>query len=104
MRKKIITIALVFIATGAIGVWYYVFEYSKTHHRNVESEDATVITAALIVKDYEANEKTANASFLNKAVELKGVILKKAKDQAGNTTVTLKSGDPFANIFCTLKP
>lgn len=104
MRKKILTIGMVFIAIGAFGGWYYIFQYSKTHHRDVTSETATIITASQIVKDFETNETTANTNFLNKAIELKGVVLKKDRDQAGNTTVTLKSGDPLANIFCTLKP
>ncbi len=103
MRKKILAIIAVVIIIGAVGVWYYVFQYSKTHHRDVVNEDATIITAAQIVKDYQTNEKAANAAYLDKAIQLKGVILKRDKDQAGNATLTLKSNDPFANIFCTLK-
>jgi hypothetical protein len=104
MKKKIILIALTFVFTSVLGVWYYVFQYSKTHHRNVESEDAVIITAAKIVKDYQTNETAANNNYLNKAVEVKGEVLKENKDQAGNMTVTIKSGDAFSNIFCTLKP
>ncbi len=104
MKLKVIVIAFVLVFFSCFGVWYYVFRYSKTHHRNVESEDAIAVTAAQIVKDYKKNESAANAIYLNKAVQIKGIVLKKDKDQAGNTTVTLKSGDPFANVFCTLKP
>ncbi|MFB9842377.1 OB-fold protein [Mucilaginibacter ginsenosidivorans] len=104
MWKKIIFGVIAAIFVVAASGWYYVFEYSETHHRSVENEKATVVTATRIVKDFEANEASANARYLDKAIEVKGVILKKEKDQAGNTTITLKSGDPFANIFCTLKP
>jgi hypothetical protein len=103
MKKKIILIVFAFVFTIAFGTWYYVFQYSKTHHRNVESEDAVIITAAKIVKDYQTNERVANNYYLNKAVEVRGEVLKKNKDQAGNTTVTIKSGDAFSNIFCTFK-
>jgi hypothetical protein len=103
MKKKILISALGIVFIGAFGVWFYVFQYSKTHHRNVESEDATIVTAAKIVKDFQTNEPSADKSYLNKAIEVKGIILKKDKDQSGNTTLTIKSGDAFANIFCTLK-
>lgn len=103
MWKKIIFGAIALVLVVATSGWYYVFEYSKTHHRNVENEEAVVVTASQIVKEYESNEKSANTKYLNKAIEVKGVVEKKEKDQAGNTTLTLKSGDQFSNIFCTLK-
>ncbi|MBS1526809.1 MAG: hypothetical protein JST19_14230 [Bacteroidetes bacterium] len=103
MKKILLSAGALFLLV-ALGGWYYVFQYSKTHHRDVANEDAVVVSAARIVKDYEANEKTANARYLNKAIEIKGVVLKREKDQAGDMTLTLKSGDPFANVFCTLKP
>ncbi|HVW13785.1 MAG TPA: hypothetical protein VHB54_08190 [Mucilaginibacter sp.] len=103
MKKILLGLAALFLVVLS-GGWYYVFQYSKTHHRNVADENALVVSAARIVKDYEANEKSANARYLNKAIEIKGVVLKKEKDQAGDITLTLKSGDPFANVFCTLKP
>lgn len=104
MWKKILMGVAALVVVLATSGWYYVFEYSKTHHRNVEYEKAMVVTAAQLVKDYQANEPAANAKYLNKAIEVSGVILKKDKDQSGNTTLTLKSGDAFSNIFCTLKP
>ncbi len=104
MRNKILMSVLALAVTGAFGVWYYVFQYSKTHHRSVESEEATYITASQIVKDFETNENAADAKYLNKAIELKGTILKKDRDQSGNTTILLKSGDQLSNVFCTLKP
>jgi hypothetical protein len=104
MKKKAIWILVIVFLLGSVNIWYYVFQYSKTHHRNVADEVALMVTSAQIVKDFQSNEKTANSKYLNKAIEVKGVMLKEEKDQSGNTTLTLKSGDPFANIFCTLKP
>lgn len=103
MKKKIVLILLALCFTAAVGVWYYVFRYSKTHHRDVESENAIAITAGQLVKDYQANESRANAHYLNKVIQIKGDIIKQGKDQAGNYTVTLKSNDPFSGVLCTLK-
>ncbi|CAN5535416.1 hypothetical protein BH09BAC6_BH09BAC6_19260 [soil metagenome] len=104
MKKKIAGIALIILFAGAIGTWYYVFRYAKTHHRDVENETAIETTAGKLVRDFQTNETEANKIYLQKVIQIKGEVLKTDKDQVGNVTVTLKSGDPFSNIFCTLKP
>ncbi len=103
MKRKIFIGAGLLIVLVLFSGWYYVFQYSATHHRSVDDETAINVSAVQLVKEYQANEHAANAKYLNKAVEIKGVIAKKDKDQAGNVTLTLKSGDPFAGVFCTLK-
>jgi hypothetical protein len=104
MKRKIVWGVVIVFLLGLVNVWYYVFQYSKTHHRNVADEVALNVTSAQIVKDFQSNEKGANAKYLNKAIEVRGVLLQDEKDQSGNITLTLKSGDPFSNIFCTLRP
>lgn len=103
MKKRIIFGVLVIIAVNVAGGLYYVFQYSKIHHRDAATEQAIVIPATQLVNDFQANEKSANLKYLNKVVQISGTVLKQGKDQAKNTTLTIKSGDPFANIFCTLK-
>ncbi|HVV55201.1 MAG TPA: hypothetical protein VHC47_07755 [Mucilaginibacter sp.] len=103
MKKILLGAAALFLIIMS-GAWYYVFQYSKTHHRDVANENALWVSAAQIVKDYQANEQAANAKYLNKAIGIQGVVLKRGKDQAGDITLTLKSGDPFVSVFCTLKP
>jgi len=104
MKKKLQILIPTIILLSAFVVWFYVFQYSKTHHRNVQSEVSINVSAIQLVREYEANEKVANGKYLNKAIEIKGEVLKWGKDQSGNKTVTLKTGDAFANVFCTFKP
>jgi hypothetical protein len=104
MKKRIIWGLVVVVVLGAVNIWYYAFQYSKTHHRDVANEMGMLVTSAQLVKDFQSNEKAANLKYLNKAIEVKGELLQENKDQSGNITLTLKSGDPFSNIFCTLKP
>ena len=66
-------------------------------------EKGIQITAAALVKAYQENESNANTLYLDKTIEIKGEIVETKSDQAGNTTLTLKSDDAFASIFCTLK-
>lgn len=100
MTKLIYAIAVV--AITALGGYYYVFVYSKTHHRNVQSEKGIVIQADSLSAAYQANEKNANALYLNKAVEISGTIVSIDKNQEGKITLIIGSADSFSNVSVTL--
>lgn len=104
MKKQKIFIGLITVVLLAVAaVWFFVF-YAPTHFkRDVADEKGIQITAAALVKAYQANEPNANTMYLDKPIEIKGEIGETKLDQAGNTTLTLKSDDPFASVFCTLK-
>lgn len=103
MKKKIIIGALIAVILGVIGVWFFVF-YAPTHFkRDVADEKGIQLTASALVKAYQENESNANALYLDKPLEIKGEISETKVDQVGNTTLTLKSEDAFASVFCTLK-
>lgn len=104
MVRKIILVFSIFMIIAAGATWYYVFEYSKNHHRDVVTEDAIVVSADKLTKDFLTNETTGNSRYLNKAVLVNGVVLSRNKDQAGQITVTLKGTDAMTSVLCTLKP
>jgi hypothetical protein len=100
MTKLIYAIAVV--AITALGGYYYVFVYSKTHHRNVQSEKGIVIQADSLSAAYQADEKNANALYLNKAVEISGTIVSIDKNQEGKITLIIGRADSFSNVSVTL--
>ena len=100
MTKLIYAIAIV--AITALGGYYYVFVYSKTHHRNVQSEKGIVIQADSLSAAYQADEKNANALYLNKAVEISGTIVSIDKNQEGKITLIIGRADSFSNVSVTL--
>jgi hypothetical protein len=100
MTKLIYAIAVV--AITALGGYYYVFIYSKTHHRNVQSEKGITIIADSLSAQFKANEKTANALYLNKAVTVSGTIVSIDKNQEGKITIILGRADSFSNVSVTL--
>jgi hypothetical protein len=103
MRKMIKLIyAIAVVAITALGGYYYVFVYSKTHHRNVQSEKGLVIQADSLSAAYQANEKNANALYLNKAVEVSGTIVSIDKNQEGKIIIILGRSDSFSNVSVTL--
>jgi hypothetical protein len=103
MRKMTkIIYAIAVVAITALGGYYYVFVYSKTHHRNVQSEKGLVIQADSLSAAYQANEKNANALYLNKAVEISGTIVSIDKNQEGKITLIIGRSDSFSNVSVTL--
>jgi putative alpha-1,2-mannosidase len=103
MKQKFLIGALVLVVLAVIMVWFFVF-YAPVHFkRDVAVEKGIQITATALVKAYQENEVNANTFYLDKTIEIKGEISDTKVDQAGNTTLTLKSSDAFASIFCTLK-
>ena len=103
MRKMTkIIYAIAVVAITALGGYYYVFVYSKTHHRNVQSEKGIVIQADSLSAAYQADEKNANVLYLNKAVEISGTIVSIDKNQEGKITLILGRSDSFSNVSVTL--
>jgi len=103
MKKNIILGVLLVGALSVVGVWYFIF-YRPTHHvRDIASEDAIVVSAKDIVKEFQTNETASNTKYLNKVAEITGEVVEAKKDQTGKPTVTLKSDDSFSNVFVTLR-
>ena len=94
--------AIAVLAIIAAGVYYYVFVYSKTHHRNVQSEKGIVNQADSLSAAYQANEKNANTLYLNKAVEVSGTIVSIDKNQEEKITLIIGRSDSFSNVSVTL--
>ena len=97
--RKILIIAFILLA---IGVGTGIYLWNKPHEK-VESAKSVSITAAGLAKEYSANEKEADAKYLNKAIDVTGIISEVDKNQDGGLMVVLETGDPSAGIQCTLR-
>lgn len=98
-RKKILIVVLVFILAGLCYAYYI---WNKPA-RDVSEEKGIQISAVAIFDSFTNNEQAANASFLNKAVEVTGKVSNVKKNQAGKTVIYLQSNDPIFGVNCTFK-
>jgi len=98
-RKKILLITILIISGGLCYAWYIWNEPA----RDVTKEKAIHITAAAIFDSFTNNEQSANAHYLNKAIEVTGTVTNVKKNQAGETVVYLQSTDPMFGVNCTFK-
>ena len=100
--KKIILYALVLILIVATSGYYYVFIYSKNRKFDMEHAESMNIKADELVKAFQENEANANKLYIDKVLLINGVVGATAKTQAGETSVTLSSSDPFSGVMATL--
>ena len=100
MSKIIIALALLALAVS--GGYYYVFVYSKNHHRNIQSEKSVSIQADSLSVQYQSDEAKANILYLNKVLRITGTILSIGKDQTGKITLMMGKADAFSNVSVTL--
>jgi hypothetical protein len=99
--KIILILALIGLVMGGVG---YMYTFHKPQ-RNVAVEKAVAkIEAKAFMAAFEANEADANAKYLDKAVEVTGIIGEITANE--NTyTINLKvEGVDFGGIKCTIDP
>ncbi len=97
--KITVLVLLVIIVVGGA----YAYRMFTKPNRDVAKEKGIVITAAQLVAEFQENETTANAKYLNKPIEVSGTVSNVAQNQEGITTVLLSSNDAMTGVFCTLK-
>ena len=94
--KKIISGILVL---GIIGVFIAYKMYNKPHV-NVEEASADIsITADKILNDFSSDENSANLKYLDKIIEVKGVI---SEINIEKGIITIETNDDFGSVLCHL--
>ena len=61
------------------------------------------IDAHALAKEYNANEKAADAKYLNKVIEVSGTITEIDNNQDGGIMVILQTDDPAAGVQCAMR-
>lgn len=72
-------------------------------HQRVEDSTGLPVTAVELGAAYLKDEASANAHFLNKALEVSGSIMGIDHNQDGGSMVLLATGSPDALVQCTMR-
>jgi hypothetical protein len=98
MKSKKTILAILAIAIVVVIIYR---QYNKPH-RSVDDEKAMRVTAADLYQSFNADESRANQLYLDKAVEVNGIVDQIITNQDKKTVVILRSGNPTAGVACTL--
>jgi hypothetical protein len=96
MTKKIVIAVLLLLLIGAGAAFYL---WNKPHPK---PQNGIPVTSENLTREYNEDEKTANTKYLNKPLEVTGIVSSVTSNQDGNLVITLASGDPMAETQCTM--
>jgi CRISPR/Cas system CSM-associated protein Csm4 (group 5 of RAMP superfamily) len=99
--KIIHYIGLTLLILLLIGGAYATYLWNKPH-RDIKSEKAEAIDAPELFKKYTENEADANKLWLDKTLQVKGIIKEILKNQTDIPVIMLETNDPIGGISCTM--
>ena len=98
MKKNLIAVAVLIL----IGVCTGVYMWNKPH-KKVENAKGIEITADQLSKEYNADEKSADAKYLNKAIEVSGKVSETDNNQDGGVMIVLQTDNPMNSVQCAMR-
>jgi hypothetical protein len=100
MMKKILLILFVLAAVG-IGAGVYLWNKAPA---KVEDSQSSAISADDLAVAFTGNEQQANSKYLNKVLDVSGMITEVSKNQDGKTVIMLGvASDPLSGVQCTMR-
>jgi hypothetical protein len=96
---KIKKIIIGILVLGIIGVFIAYKMYNKPHV-NVEEASADIsITADKILNDFSSDENSANLKYLDKIIQVNGVV---SEINIEKGIITIETNDDFGSVLCHL--
>ncbi|MBK8554705.1 MAG: hypothetical protein IPL65_02515 [Lewinellaceae bacterium] len=100
MFKKLLIFGIVALVLGG-GVAYYMW---NKPHQDMEAAHADIsVDATKLFNDFDTDETAANTTYLDKVIEVKGVVKESTKTDDGSFKVILETEGMFG-VVCILDP
>jgi hypothetical protein len=96
---KIALFVVLFIAVA--GILAALIMYNKKHPDTAKAKPDFVVTAIALQKEFEDNEKTASARYINKILEVNGTIASVTLADSAHLNISLKTGSDMSLVICT---
>lgn len=95
MKKYLLIIALLALIGSVVAYRMY----NKPHVETADSTADVVITPAELLAAYDQDEMKADSLYLDKIVQIEGIILKINEVENGGS-ISLDTGNPMSSIIC----
>lgn len=102
MKKKLLIILAILVALVVIG--FVVLKImTKNAERHVETEKGIVVDASQLVAAFNTSEDSANKTYLNKTLELTGIVAAVDTNENHQSVILLKTPEASTGVLCTFK-
>ena len=92
-------VLIIFIA----GASYAVYLFNKGHKDLETTRPDFVLTATDLLKEFENDENKASAKYVNKVLEVSGVIESLNAGDDKTVSIVLKTESDFSTVICTFQ-
>ena len=75
--------------------------YNKKHPDTAKVKPDFIVTATALQKEFEDNEATASARYINKILEVTGTIISVTPADSTHMNISLKTGSEISSVICT---
>lgn len=96
---KIALFVVFFIALG--GILAALYMYNKKHTDTAKTKPDYIVTSIALQKEFEDNETAASAKYINKIVEVSGIIASINHSENNSVSITLITGSDMSSVICT---
>ena len=100
-KEKFKIIVLVFVTVFLGVIAFAGFLYNKPHTNVTKTKPEIILTAQVLLNDFENNEMTANLKYLEKIIEVSGVIADCSMNKNNKGVVILECGS-IGTVMCHL--
>lgn len=101
-RKTLWKILAVVLVIG-IGVAIYAYrEFYRKPKDLLELQPKFSVSAVDFLKEFGTNDKAANEKYLNKVVEVNGIVKETKKDENGFYTIVLGEPSAMSSVRCSM--
>lgn len=98
-KKKLLIVAVII---GAIAAYFIWASFLKTAPSMRKLDTAFQVDAVALYKEFDSNEARANAKYLNKIIEVTGVVTNIEVPEDSKPIISLKT-EGFGVIKCTME-
>jgi hypothetical protein len=102
LKRSYRFILIVILLTGLAGITGSIYFYNLRHKDLSKTRPDFFLPAEDLQKEFESDEAAATAKYLNKILEVTGII--SSVEPVGNNTlnISLKTGNDMSSVICTL--
>ncbi len=101
LKRAYKLILIVILLTGMAGIITGIHFYNLRSKNLLKEKPDFTITAEELQKEFESDENASTIKFVNKIVEVTGVISSIDKGEKGALNVALKTESSLSSVICT---